>query len=366
MQAGFIQIVSSIKFRLDCSSTPTALCWESMRGVSMIVPAKDGLCKHPKRSSFVFTACFVAMAFLAVMLTAQKASASCFGRQEQASQSNDQRGAQQPGIAVPLPKGKKLILRDGTFQVVREYRREGDRVRYYSVERSAWEEIPAELVDWTATQKAEAEQDAQQKELAKQIAESERAARFADLDVDTSFEVRPGIFLPDDTGFYVLDGSKIAVMQQEKAEIHTEKGRALEKIITGMPLISGKQDVEIPGKQAKLRIHTGDAEFYFRTADKREPQLRLLRAGVKGEKRALEVITTNIVGQQKFKDREVSLLQWDAARGLYRFTVDQPLESGEYAIIETTPAEGQSMYVWTFGVDLPGNPKAAASGTPTR
>jgi len=366
MQAGFIQIVSSIKFRLDCSSTPTALCWESMRGMSMIVAARHGPGKHLEGSSLSLTACFVAMAFLAVMLTAQKASASWFGRQEQASQSNDQRGAQQPGIAVPLPKGKKLILRDGTFQVVREYRREGDRVRYYSVERSAWEEIPAELVDWTATQKAEAEQDAQQKELAKQIAESERAARFADLDVDTSFEVRPGVFLPDNVGFYALDGSKIAVMQQEKAEIHTEKGRALEKIITGMPLISGKQDVEIPGKQAKLRIHTGDAEFYFRTADKREPQLRLLRAGVKGEKRALEVITTNIVGQQKFKDREVSLLQWDAARGLYRFTVDQPLESGEYAIIETTPAEGQSMYVWTFGVDLPGNPKAAASGTPTR
>ena len=299
------------------------------------------------------------------MLAAQKANATWFGGQEQESQSKDQRAAQQPGIAVPLPKGKKLILTDGTFQVVREYRREGDRVRYYSLERSAWEEIPAGLVDWTATQKAEAEQDTQQKELAKQIAESEKTARFADLDVDTSFEVRPGVFLPDDVGFYALDGSKIAVMQQEKAEIHTEKARAIEKIVTGMPLISGKQDVEIPGKQAKLRIHTGDAEFYFRTADKREPHLTLLRAGVKGEKRALEVISTNMVGQQKFKDQEVSLLQWDAARGLYRFTVDQPLASGEYAIIETTPAEGQSMYVWTFGVDLPGNPKAATSGTPT-
>lgn len=315
--------------------------------------------KHLKASSFSLAACVVTTAFLAVSLGARQASASRLGRREQGPQQADQRHVQQPEIAVPLPKGKKLILTDGTFQIVREYHREGDRVRYYSLERSAWEEIPAALVDLTATQKAEAEQDAQQKELAKQIAESEKAERFAGLDVDTSFEVRPGTFLPDDVGFYILDGNKIALMQQEKAETHIDKGRAVAKIVTGVPLISSKQDVEIPGKQAKLRIHTGDTEFYFRTADKREPHLTLLRAEVKGEKRALEIISTNIAGQQTYKDRQVSLLQWDAARGLYRFTVDQPLGPGEYAVIETTPSEGQSMYVWTFGVDLPGNSKPA-------
>ena len=48
------------------------------------------------------------------------------------------------------------------------------------------------------------------------------------------------------------------------------------------------------------------------------------------------------------------MLKWDAARGLYRFTLDHPLEAGEYAAIETietTTSEGQSIYVWTFGVD---------------
>lgn len=300
-------------------------------------------------------ACVMALVFLALVFASHKGAAT--GRaQEQAAQQTDQQGNPSE-IAVPLPKGKKLILTDGSFQVVREYRREGDRVRYYSLERSAWEEMPAALVDWAATQKAEDELNVQKEKLAKQIAESEKAARFADLNVDTSFEVRPGVFLPDAAGFYAIDGNKVAVMLQEKAEVHTDKGRAVAKIVTGMPLISGKQDMEIPGKQAKLRIHTGDAEFYFRTADQREPHLTLLHATVKGEKRALEAIITNIAGQQKVKGREVSLLQWDAARGLYRFTVDQALDSGEYAIIETTPAEGQSMYVWTFGVDLTGNPK---------
>ena len=329
----------------------------------MIAPEKHPLGEHFEESSFLLKASVMAVVFLAFILAPREASAAGFGAQEQATQQTDQRDASSE-IAVPLPKGKKLILADGTFQVVREYHREGDRVRYYSLERSAWEEMPATLVDWMATEKAAVEQNAQQEKLAKQIAESEKAARFADLNVDTSFEVRPGIFLPDAAGFYAIDGNKVASMQQEKAEVHTEKGRAVAKIVTGMPLISGKQDMEIPGKQAKLRIHTGDAEFYFRTADQREPHLTLLHATVKGEKRALEVITTNIAGQQKVKGREVSLLQWDAARGLYRFTVDQALDSGEYAIIETTPSEGQSMYVWTFGVDVTGNPKAPASSAP--
>src|SRR5207302_10125318 len=215
----------------NCSSAPTELCWSSKRGLSMIVPATHRPEIHSKKLSFPLTARIAASVFLPLILGAQTAGALNSGPKEHASQRADQHNVQQPEIAVPLPKGKKLILTDGTFHIVREYHREGDRVRFYSLERSGWEEIPAALVDWTATQKSEAEQDAQQKELAKQIAESERAARFAELNVDTSFEVRPGTFLPDNVGFYVLDGNNIAPMQQEKAELHTEKGRAVAKIV---------------------------------------------------------------------------------------------------------------------------------------
>ncbi len=50
----------------------------------------------------------------------------------------------------------KLVLKDGTYQLVRNYEKNGERVRYFSVERGAWEEIPAAMVDWDATKQAEA------------------------------------------------------------------------------------------------------------------------------------------------------------------------------------------------------------------
>ena len=47
-----------------------------------------------------------------------------------------------------------LYLKDGTRHMVREYKVDGDRVRYYSTERGDWEEIPLELVDIDKTESA--------------------------------------------------------------------------------------------------------------------------------------------------------------------------------------------------------------------
>jgi len=46
----------------------------------------------------------------------------------------------------------KLYMKDGEFHLVREYKVEADRVRYYSVERSDWEEVPLALVDLKRTE----------------------------------------------------------------------------------------------------------------------------------------------------------------------------------------------------------------------
>lgn len=259
--------------------------------------------------------------------------------------------AGQSRIPATLPKGKKLILTDGTFQMVREYAREGDRVRYYSVERSAWEEIPASVVDWPATQKAEAEQETRDKELVAKIRASEVAARTAEIDSDRSLEVRPGVILPDEAGLYALDNGHVTTMEQDLAVSRLSTGREVGRIVTGVPFISSKHFIELAGKRAKIRVHASDLEFYFRPVDGRDAHLSLLQLGANGDKREVETMSTNLGGITTYKNHEIRLLGLDAARGVKRFSVEEKLEPGEYALVETRPDGEVELYVWDFGVD---------------
>ena len=46
----------------------------------------------------------------------------------------------------------KLYMKDGSYHIVREYQVQPDRVHFYSVERSDWEDVPLDLVDLKRTQ----------------------------------------------------------------------------------------------------------------------------------------------------------------------------------------------------------------------
>ena len=254
-------------------------------------------------------------------------------------------------IPAALPKGKKLILTDGTYQLAREYAVEGERVRYWSVERSQWEEIPSSLVDWDATHKAEADQVSRDAELKAKIRSSQLAQLTRDIDVDRSLEIKPGLFLSDAVGFYALDRNKlIREMKQSEAVLKTSTGREVEKIMSGVSLIPSKKTMEIPGERAAMRLATGEPEFFFRPADRREPRFRLLRAQIKGGRRLIDSISVRATGEEKHNATDIEIQTWIPATGVFRYTVDQRLEPGEYAFVEMT-ADGISGYVWDFGID---------------
>jgi hypothetical protein len=262
-------------------------------------------------------------------------------------------GASQKTPPGTPARGKKLILKDGNFHLVREFSVQDGRVRYWSIERSAWEEIPSDLVDWDATHASENEQAAQDAQLKAKIHAGQVAERAKDIDVDRSLEIKPGLFLSDAVGMYALDtGKTIYEMKQSQANVRLNKGRETERMLVPLPVIPRKQTLEIPDARAALRLSNGEPEFFFRPADEREPKFRLLRAQVKGDRRELEDIRTYYTGDQTYQGREIEFQTWTPARGVYRYTVDHRLEPGEYVFVEMTK-DGVSGYVWDFGIDGP-------------
>ena len=142
-------------------------------------------------------------------------------------------------------------------------------------------------------------------------------------------------------------------MKQSQAVSKLSKGREAGRILSGIPIIPSKQTLEIPGAHAAMRISTAEPEFFMRPADEREPRFRLLRAQVKGGHRVLENISIHMSGEQVHQATDIEFQTWTPARGVFRYTVDQRLEPGEYAFVEMTN-EGINEYVWDFGIDAPG------------
>jgi hypothetical protein len=272
-------------------------------------------------------------------------------------------------VPMHFRHGQKLMLKDGSYQLVESYERKGDRVRYFSSERKAWEEIPAALVDWGATAKAQLEAKDESSERLKKIQKQEAAEQVNTvMDVDASLQVEPGVFLPPSEGMFVIDGKSVKLLDQVKADEKLDKKRRFEQIISPIPIVPGKKNIEVKGARAKVRVDNSSVEFYLREAPPDPdrvspirttsglviagPEVELVRAKVKGDKRQLETLRS-LFGEQLSAERDtISIQRWDIAATVFRFTLSQPLPPGEYALAEILP-DGMNMYVWDFGVDAP-------------
>jgi hypothetical protein len=272
-------------------------------------------------------------------------------------------------VVQTVPRGKKLVLTDGTYQVVREYTRNGDRVRYYSLERGTWEELPASMVDWTATDKAATEEEKTAAAQVEKIHKQEEAKRMDNVaEIDASLQVGGGVFLPDGEGMFVVEGKNIRILTQVSSQMKADKLRTLAQIVSPVPVVPGKQRLMLPGAHAALRIKSKGPEFYLREPPPdpervskiqksarpgdNGPDVELIRAKVTRSGRELESINT-LFGQEMSKSSNViSIQRWEVAPSVYRFTLSEALPPGEYVLAQIIP-DGLDVFVWEFGIDAP-------------
>src|SRR5271165_6191981 len=159
-------------------------------------------------------------------------------------------------MALAQQTAKRLILKDGSYQLVTSYEVKGDRVRYMSAERNEWEELPSSLVDWPATEKYEKDRATSAIPEAKALdkeTDAEREAEESHLP-----QVAPGLRLPEDSGVFLLDNfqgqPQIVELQQAESDINRNtKGNIFRGAIN--PVASAKQTIELEGEHAVIHAH---------------------------------------------------------------------------------------------------------------
>jgi hypothetical protein len=235
----------------------------------------------------------------------------------------------------------KLYLKDGNYQLVREYKVDGDRLQYYSVDRSDWEEIPVDLVDLKRT---EAETGARQETL-------EVQQREADDEKAAAREIRQEILkIPRDPGVYRLEEGQLRVFNAAEVSVRNAKGRNVLKALSPVPLIPGKATLETPGEHAREVVKDNSPEFFLQLSEFNS--FGMVKLTPQKGVRIVERITVEAVTKENTEQRDMVPIftKQLSENGLDKIWPQDPLEKGEYAVIEYT--EGKiNTQVWDFRIE---------------
>jgi hypothetical protein len=242
-------------------------------------------------------------------------------------------------IAITLSAANfKLYLRDGGYQLVREYQVEGDRVKYYSIERSDWEEIPLALVDLKRT---DAETGARKEKLDK---DAQALADEADAAKELHHEIMQ---IPRDPGVYRLEDGKLRVFPAGESTVHNSKGRSALKVF--VPIVSGKQTLELKGEHSANVVTESTPEFFLQLSES-EPFAIVKLTPQKGV-RIVEQISVMPVVKESEETREIipTFTKQLSDNGLFKVWPQDPLPQGEYAVVEYTDGK-VNIQVWDFRI----------------
>ena len=289
-----------------------------------------------------------------------------------------------PGLA----RNHRLILKDGSYQLVRQYTIAGDRVRYLSLERSDWEEMPVDLVDWDATRKWERDHATPTGEApspamkeAEDIDKEETDER--NLQKARMPEVSPGLELPDEDGVFALDTFQGTPELVELTPIDLDvNAKTRHGISTLNPLAASKANLELQGAHAKVHLHVNDPAIYIslNVSDQSEPVLShavtvdtshakaansskheahsdksgfaIVRVD---ERRAVRIVGAIRVGPTGSVTQDENVIPTKAevmpGKHWLRIQPEQQLTIGEYALVEILSASDINPSVWDFCVN---------------
>jgi len=328
----------------------------------------------------------LAAAFAAALL-------ACAGTRAASAQTNEQRPPEQKPLAVQpdipgMRANHRLILKDGTYQMVRKYEVVGDRVRYLSLERGGdWEEMPTDLVDWEATRKWERDHAATVDDSSPAMKEA------AEIDNEESAErtetkarmpeVAKGLELPDENSVFVLDtyegNPELVELTPSMASLSAKNKRG---VATLNPLSGQKANIELDGAHAKIHLHVNDPSIFLSlnatdhaekvlshaitvdTSSAKEAvnQKHGAHSAQSGfaivkvdERKALRIVgavhvspTGNISQDEDVIQTKVEVLP---GKHWIKLTPSKPLLIGEYALVEILGPTDINEQVWDFRVD---------------
>jgi len=282
---------------------------------------------------------------------------------------------------------KRLVLKDGSYQVVTKFELQGDRVHYFSAERNEWEDVPDSLIDWDATNKYEKDRVAGKQSpeaiaLDKEL-EEERQEKEA-----LSPHVAPGLRLPAEGGIFALDtylsGPQLVPLDQNNGEVNRQTKRNVFRAAIN-PVSGAKHTVELAGPSSKIQMHASLPTIYInlspmngeeepeapaqptvgkKSKENKKPsaelpwdRFRIIRVEVKGDRRIVGLIKSAVYGKVTQEQDTIATTDEQMGEGWIKITPKAPLAPGEYALAEMLGTQGMNSYVWDFGVhpDAPAN-----------
>jgi hypothetical protein len=131
--------------------------------------------------------------------------------------------------------------------------------------------------------------------------------------------------------------------------VHTNKGRIVLKVLSPLPTVSGKATVEVDNAHSTNLLKDARPEIFIQLSA--DEQFGIIRLTTKGQVRIADRLTTVPITKEVVDDIDlVPIFRKQLTDSLlYKIWPEQPMENGEYAVIQFTPGK-TNMQIWDFAI----------------